>query len=404
MEVMDGLVGLIVGVVVTWLLLRARFAAALASAVAERTLLRERVADLESVALADSRTATMIGPLHESLVRVERQVHALERDRGEQFSRVAGELARVQSSTDVLRDQTASLVGSLRSSSVQGSWGEVQLRRVLELSGMLRHCDFDVQVSVRNDDGAAVRPDVVVALPGGKQLAVDAKAPLRAFLDAQAVGIDDEARHRLLRAHAKALRAHVDGLGAKGYWTALEATPELVVCFLPGESLLGAALAADPGLHEYALGRNVVLASPATLLAVLRSVAYSWRQEALTEGARELLDLGRQLYDRLGALGRHTETLGGSLRRSVEAYNAFVGSLEGRVLVTARRMNELGLAPGSLPTLGGVDAAPRPLTAAELIAALDRDVGRPDLPDLDERPRVRGHQREPPESRGRAAG
>ena len=265
-------------------------------------------------------------------------------------------------------------------------WGEVQLRRVLEHAGLLSRCDFDSQVTARNDHGASVRPDVVVHLPGSKHVVIDAKAPMSELLAAQAQGIAAAERERRLRAHAKALRGHVDALAERSYWTAVGTTPEMVVCFVPGEAVLGAALAADPELHEYAMRRNVVLASPATLLALLRTVAYTWRQEALTEGARELLDLGRQLYDRLGALGRHTDKLGGTLRRSVEAYNALVGSLEGRVLVTTRRMSELGLATEMPAPPEVVTAAPRPLTAVELIEALDPGVARPALPELQSDP------------------
>ena len=382
------LLGLVTGALVAWLTVNARYAARLAAASAERDLLRERVIDLQTARSADSETAQLIGPLRESLVRVERQVHELERERGEQFSVVASELARVQSSTQGLRDQTASLVGSLSSSSVRGTWGEVQLRRVLEHAGLLSRCDFDTQVGARNDHGASVRPDVVVHLPGGKHVVIDSKAPMTEFLAAQAQGIRDAERDQRLRAHAKALRGHIDALAERSYWTAVDATPEMVVCFVPGEGILGAALAADPELHEHAMRRNVVLASPATLLALLRTVAYTWRQEALTEGARELLDLGRALYDRLGALGRHTEKLGATLRRSVEAYNALVGSLEGRVLVTTRRMAELGLATDPVATPQAVTAAPRPLTAVELIEALDADVGRPQLPELRDGPQT----------------
>ena len=256
------LVGLVTGALVAWLTVNARYAARLAAASAERDLLRERVIDLQTARSADSETAQLIGPLRESLVRVERQVHELERDRGEQFSVVASELARVQSSTQGLRDQTASLVGSLSSSSVRGTWGEVQLRRVLEHAGMLSRCDFDTQVGARNDHGASVRPDVVVHLPGGKHVVIDSKAPMTEFLAAQAQGIGDAERDQRLRAHAKALRGHVDALAERSYWTAVDATPEMVVCFVPGEGILGAALAADPELHEHAMRRNVVLASP----------------------------------------------------------------------------------------------------------------------------------------------
>ncbi len=378
MELRDLLVGAVVGGLLVWLALQARYAARLAAAAAERDVLRERVLDLEATVSAESETAALVAPLATSLERVAAQVHTLERDRGEQFARVAVELARVQSSTGELREQTASLVGSLASANVRGAWGEVTLRRVLEVSGLLARCDYDEQWAGRNEHGQAVRPDVVVHLPGDRQLAVDAKAPMTDFLAAQADGLTAAERAGLLRAHARSLRGHVDALSAKGYWTALQGSPELVVCFVPGEALLAAALSADPGLHEHAMSRSVVLASPATLLALLRSVSLAWRHEALTDGARELLELGRDLYARLGAVGRHTEAMGAALRRSVETYNALVGSMESRVLVTARRMTELGLAPAgvSITTPAVIEAAPRPLTALELIDALDADLER----------------------------
>jgi DNA recombination protein RmuC len=218
-----------------------------------------------------------------------------------------------------------------------------------------------------------------VRLPGGKQLVVDAKVPMSAFLAAQADELTPAERTASLRAHAKALRGHVDTLAGKAYWAAFETAPEMVVCFLPGEAILTAALAHDPELHEYAMARRVVLASPATLLALLRTVAYTWRQDALAENARELLSVGRELYERLGSLGTHARTMGSALRRSVEAYNGFVGSLETRVLPSARRMHELGVVERPIEPLPALDATPRPLTAYELVVALDPDVARPQL-------------------------
>ncbi len=375
---MDGFAPLalaaLAGAVITWLVIQVRYAARLAAATAERDVLRERVVDLEATVAADEETAALVAPLAASLDRVAAQVHTLERERGEQFSRVALELARVQSSTDGLRDQTASLVGSLSSANTRGAWGELTLRRVLEVSGMLPRCDFDTQWSGRTRDGAAVRPDVVVHLPGDKHLAIDAKAPMSDFLAAAADGLDEPARADLLRRHARALRGHVETLAAKGYWSAVGPSPELVVCFVPGDALLATALSADPGLHEHAMAKRVVLASPATLLALLRTVAVTWQQDALADGARELLGLGRDLYARIGALGRHTEAVGASLRRSVQAYNGLVGSLEGRVLVTARRMQQLGLADEPLPAPAPVLETPRPLTAVELLEALDEQL------------------------------
>ena len=389
MEVLVALGGVLLGVLVTWLAVRSRYAVRLATASAERDLLRERVVDLEAALSEDSETAAAIAPLRSSLERVERQVHDLERERVAQFSEVAAEMARVARTTTELGAQTASLAGSLNASNVRGTWGEVQLRRVLEHAGMLARCDFEEQVTATGADDRRVRPDVVVRLPGDKVLVVDAKAPMTAFLAAQADGLSVVERAGRLTAHSRALRSHVDTLAGKAYWSAFETTPEMVVCFVPGETILTAALAHDPGLHEYAMGRRVVLASPATLLALLRTVAFAWQQDALAENARELLTVGRDLHDRLGSLATHAQTMGAALRRSVESYNAFVGSLEHRVLPTARRMRDLGVVERDLGHLTSLDASPRPLTAHELVgdrhtvdsefAAVDENVARPEL-------------------------
>ena len=380
----------IVVALVTALSVRSRYAVRLATAAAERDLLRERVVDLEAAVSQDSETAQMIAPLRSSLDRVERQVHDLERERVAQFSEVAAELTRVARSTTELGAQTASLAGSLNASSVRGSWGEMQLRRVLEHAGMLARCDFDEQVTATVRDERTVRPDVVVHLPGDKRLVVDAKAPMTAFLGAQAEGVSAAERGARLAAHARSLRRHVDTLAGKAYWSAFETTPEMVVCFVPGEAILTAALAYDPELHEYAMRRRVVLASPATLLALLRTVAFTWQQDALASNARELLALGRELHDRLASMGTHARTMGAALRRSVEAYNGFVGSLEARVLTTARRMHELGLVERTLEQLEPLDATPKPLSAYELVresrdgpleefAAIEPEVARREL-------------------------
>lgn len=382
MDIVIALLALVVGALLAWLVVQARYAARLATATTERDLLRERVIDLEAVVSQDSETAQMIAPLHSSLERVERQVHDLERERVAQFSMVASELTRVSRSTTELGAQTASLVGSLNASSVRGSWGEVQLRRVLELSGMLPRCDFDEQVRVTDASGGTAIPDVVVRLPGDKQLVIDSKVPLTSFLAAQADGLSAADRTASYAAHAKALRGHVQALAAKAYWSAFETTPEMVVCFVPGESILAVAMAHDPDLHEFAMRRKVVLASPATLLALVRTVAFTWQQDALTDNARELLTLGRDLHDRLASLGTHTRTMGTALRRSVEAYNGLVGSLETRVLPSARRLHTMGLVDRDLEPLRPLEATPRPLTAVELIEVLDADVGRPEV-DLD---------------------
>lgn len=375
------LVGLLVGVLVTALLCRVLASAHVVALTTERDLLRERVVDLESTVSEDAQTASVLVPLRDALTRVERQVTTLERDRAEQFGQLGERLTEVSSSTAALRSQTASLAGSLNSTTIRGTWGEVQLRRVLEHAGMLARCDFEEQVSAVSAHDRGVRPDVLVRLPGDKCLVLDAKAPMTAFLAAQADGITADERRSHLAAHARSLRGHVDALAAKAYWSAFTTTPEMVVCFVPGEAILAAALSADPGLFDHAMARKVVLASPGTLLPMLRTVAFTWQQDALGANAKALLELGKELYARLGGLAGHATKMGTALRRSVESYNALVGTLESRVLVTARKMNDLALVADELDVVPVVESAPRPLTAAELIDALEEEVARPQLVD-----------------------
>ncbi|WP_137120541.1 DNA recombination protein RmuC [Segeticoccus rhizosphaerae] len=380
--ILAALLGLALGVAATWLALRAWHVARSAAIAAERDLLRERVVDLEAALRDDMQTASVLAPLREALTRVERQVGSLERDRQLQFGELGARLTEVTGTTEQLRAATSSLAGSLNASTTRGTWGEVQLRRVLEHAGMLARCDFDEQVSAVSRHERGVRPDVLVHLPGDKCLVVDAKAPMTAFLAAQAEGLDPAERQRLRAAHATALRGHVTALAAKAYWTAFRTTPQMVVCFVPGDAVLAAALAADPGLFEEAMAKKVVLASPGTLLALLRTVAFTWQQDALTTSARELLALGNELYARLGSLGSHATKMGTALRRSVESYNAMVGALESRVLVTARKMHQLDLEPEPLADLLPVEDSPRPLTASELLDAVADEGCRPEL-DLD---------------------
>ncbi|MBD3781774.1 MAG: DNA recombination protein RmuC [Micrococcales bacterium] len=381
---MDGMVwgvaGLVVGVLGAWAVARLVHRAAVAGVETERDLLRERVLDLETSLAEDMETAALLAPLKDALVRVEEHVGVLERDRAQQYGSLRALLARVEAETQGLGRATASLAGSLRSSSVRGAWGEVQLRRVLEVSGMLPRCDFDEQVGAVSGHERRVRPDVVVRLPGGKSLVVDAKAPMTHFLDAQADDLPDDERVALLRRHADSLAGHVATLAGKEYWSAFRDGPEMVVCFVPSDAMLAAALAAQPGLHEKGLAQRVVLVGPGSLLALMRTVAFTWQQDALSQSARELLDLGRELYERLGTLGGHTAKVGRSLQSSVEAYNAMVGALESRVLVTARRMRDLEVVTAELDVLGPVRTGPRPLTAQELIDAVTADDARAELP------------------------
>lgn len=367
------LLGLLVGALVAWLWARASLGVRAAAAEAEVSVMRERVADLEGGREADDATAALLGPLRETIGRVERQVVTLERDRVEQYGELGERLTAVGRSTESLRHETSSLATALNASTVRGAWGEVQLRRVLELSGLLARCDFDEQVSAVSRHGVRVRPDAVVNLPGGRHVVVDSKAPMTHFLQAHGDTVSPQERAELLGAHATALRRHVEALAGKQYWSAFERSPEVVICFVPGEAILATALSDDPGLYEHALSRKVVLASPGTLYAVLRTVGAIWQQDALEQNARDLLALGRDLHDRLGTLGGHVTAMGTSLTRSVEQYNRFVGTLESRVLVTARRLHELHLASEAPTSPSPLAVGVRPLSAAELVDGLGRD-------------------------------
>lgn len=359
---------LVVGVVIGWLLGRGSGNEQLARSRAERDLLAQRLESQESATEADRQTAAELAPLRQTLSRVETQVRELERDRQEQFGSVGERLGEVARQTAELREQTAGLSGALNSSGVRGTWGESQLRRILEHSGMLARCDFDEQVSAVSSHDARVRPDVVVRLPEDKVLVLDSKAPLGAFLAAQADGITAGERTGLLRRHARSLRGHVDELAAKSYWSAFTTTPELVICFVPSDAVLAAALQASPELYDHAQSKKVVLASPATLLALLRALAFAWQQDTLAGNARELVQLGTELHQRIGTLGKHVTTMGAALRRSVETYNSMIGTLESRVMVTSRSLQEVGIAESAHPALEPVTSAVRPLTAPELIA------------------------------------
>ncbi len=319
----------------------------------------------DSARLALESRAAEHAVVKEGLERLHDQMRDLEQHRVSWQSQLRQQVEDVRHSTDTLRRETASLSTALRKPQVRGRWGELHLRRAVEVAGLVSRCDFSEQVSVRNDDGLQ-RPDLVVNLAGGKSVVVDAKVPLDAFLDATAADSDEERDAHLTR-HARQLRQHVDVLGAKAYWRALPATPEFVVLFVPGESFLSAALEAEPTLLEYAATRQVVLATPTTLIALLRTVAYAWTQEALADKARDIHTLGRELYDRLGVMGGHLDKLGRSLTGAVTSYNKAVGSLETRVLVSARKFVDMEVSDDELASPAPVTEAARPLTAAELL-------------------------------------
>lgn len=344
-----------------------------AAADAERRLLSLQNRELGESRNQDGSVLRALAPVAEKLTAVQQQVAMLERDRLEQYGQLAQQLQEARLSDAQLIRSTHALESALRSNSARGQWGEVQLRRVVEASGMLKHVDFLEQVHSAGSE-SAIRPDLVVQLPGEKQLVVDAKVPLSSYLEAQELGARQDPgvagsnttgnQHALLAAHAKALRSHVDALSSKKYWDIPGNSPELVICFLPAESILAAALTADATLLDYALSRNVVLASPSTLLAVLKSVAFTWRQDVLTDSARELFDLARQLYERMGTLGENVGKLGSSLKSSVDRYNSMVGTLEARILPTARKLNAMD--ESGLLTPPALEVTPRSLAAPEL--------------------------------------
>jgi DNA recombination protein RmuC len=306
----------------------------------------------------------LVRPLAESLVRVDQKIGDLERTRAEAFGTLAERLQGLAAGQAGLERETAKLVNALRSPAARGRWGEIQLQRVVELAGMLAHCDFTPQMTMEGDDGR-LRPDMVVHLPNGRHVVVDAKAPLEAYLEALE-STDEETRRARLQDHARQLRAHVQKLAARGYARQLDASPEFVVLFLPGETFFGAALEQDPTLIEHGVAQNVIVATPTTLIALLRAVAYGWRQEEMEKNAREVSRLGRDLHDRLATLAGHLDKLRRGLDQAVESYNGAVGSFEGRVLPAARRFKELGAGGDEeIPTLHPAETATRPVATLE---------------------------------------
>jgi DNA recombination protein RmuC len=308
----------------------------------------------------------VVAPLRETLGKVEGQLRELETARVGAYTSVLEQVSAVRQSAEQVRAETASLVASLRRPQSRGAWGELSLRRAVELAGMNEHCDFTVQPTLTDAEEGVQRPDMVVRLAGGRSVVVDSKVPLDAFLDAMQES-DELARGRLWKAHAVRLRAHVDQLAAKAYWQRCPGSPEFVVLFVPQEAFLAPALDADPALLDHAAARKVVLATPTTLIALLRTVAHAWTQQALADNAREVYETGRELYARLGTLGGHVDKLGRSLGVAVSSYNRAVGSLEGRVLVTARRFAAMGLVTDDLPMPEGVELGARTPVAPELV-------------------------------------
>ena len=336
---------------------------------------RLEAANARAAGELDTRKAAMehmVQPLRETLARVEMQLRESDEARIRSAAALAEQVMVARQSSDELRAQTQALVTALRRPEARGRWGEMQLRRVAEMAGMNARCDFDEQVSVTTDDGL-VRPDMVIRLAGGKNIVVDSKVSLAAYLEA-AETTDDSVREKRLDAHARHLREHVDRLAAKTYWAALSPAPEFVVLFIPGEAFLAPALEHDPALLEHAITHRVHIATPTTLITMLRTAQYAWQQEALSENARAVFDLGRELYDRIAGLGKHVDGLGKALTNAVSSYNKTIGSLEGRVLVSARKLSQLGVVEAELNAPTPVQETVRALSAADLIPEADPEL------------------------------
>ncbi|PPF82989.1 DNA recombination protein RmuC [Subtercola sp. Z020] len=339
---------------------------------------QERLADVQRAEAgrleSDGRVLVALSPVQESLRLVQQKVTELEEQRRQQHGELSEQLRSATEGEERLRATAESLASALRSNSTRGVWGETQLRNVVEAAGMIDRVDFEVQSSIRSDRGHG-RPDMVVHLPGGKNIAVDAKVPFTAYLEASAIavtasGAEGARREELLRAHVKAVRDHISALGSKGYWAGLDASPELVVAFIPSESLISTAMEADPGIMDFAFSKRVALVSPVTLWSLLKTVAFSWQQDVLTHEAKTLFDLSKELYSRLATTATHIDKLGRTIERSVKDYNAFVGSFERQVFPTARRLNALDESV-VLKTLEPIEETARTVTAFELVAELD---------------------------------
>jgi DNA recombination protein RmuC len=303
-------------------------------------------------------------PLRSALERYEGGIRGLEQARDQAYGSLKSEIERLARLSEQLQGETGNLVNALRSPQVRGRWGEVTLHRVVELAGMTEHCDYVEQVTVETE-GGRLRPDMVVNLPGGRAIVVDAKVPLSAYLEATGATTEEQRQSAMAR-HARQVRDHMGALAAKAYWEQFTTTPELVVMFIPGESFVGAAAQADPALIEDGMARRVVVATPTTLVALLRAIAYGWQQDKVATNAEGIRKLGSELYDRLRTLASHFDSVGTALGRAVNAYNAFVGSMETRVLPSARRFRDLGAAGGDdIAPLAPIEQAPRQPDAPE---------------------------------------
>lgn len=330
--------------------------------------------------MADSRFKLAGAPLTETLTKVEDQLRAIEKDRAGAQKALTQQIDFVRTTGEALKTETASLVNALRKPQARGRWGELQLRRCVEYAGMTDRCDFTEQTTVTTTDGV-LRPDLVVRLVGGKSVVVDSKVTLSAYLEAHEA-TDDNIREERLNAHAKHLRQHVDQLAAKAYWAQFSPTPEFVLLFVPGEAFLAPALDRDPALLEDALAKGVHIVTPTSLVSALRTVAYTWQQDALAANAAQVFDLGRELYTRLGTMGGHVDKLGRQLTGAVNSYNDTVRSLESRVLVTARKLNDLEVIDTPLEVRTMIDESVRPVGAPELVESAEQSRALIALPSI----------------------
>jgi len=322
----------------------------------------------------EKAVAQLVGPIAEQLGKVDTRLERLDRDRLQTTTRLDEQLRAMVVSQDRLRSETGALVAALRKPQARGRWGEMQLRNVVEMAGMVGYCDFAEQVTL-HDAERMMRPDLIVNMPGGKKVVVDAKAPLQAFLDAYDA-TDEATRDRHMAEHARLLRDHIRKLSARSYWSQFTEAPDFVLLFLPGEHFYNAALEADPSLIQQGVDQQVLIATPTTLIALLRAVHYGWQQEKVAENAREISELGRELHTRIGTVADHFQRLGKRLGGAVDAYNQAVGSLETRVLVSARRFADHGVVghDKQITPIDPIDVVPRTPQAAELVAVTEGDV------------------------------